>query len=99
MLNLTCILSILTIIFLFLSRSIEEQNTYAIPCLLLAAWSLLLSALLGLSMKSPERLNAVQSRFRQLKLRLAKFLFTVALAVLAMLTIALLHLTLKLWSF
>ncbi|MGB1261477.1 MAG: hypothetical protein ACPG52_01100 [Cognaticolwellia sp.] len=98
LLNFTFVAGVVFIVFLFLYSSIENQNNYALPSLLLAAWSLLLSAIIGLLANTPGTENIRNGWFSRLKFRIAKGLFTLAVAVFILLSFALLYATIKLLS-
>lgn len=84
------------IVYLFLFAEISMQNDYALACLLLAAWSLLFSATLGLLANSPNSEQAVMGWYARLKFRLAKRLFFFAVCAFTMVSLALLYVTLRL---
>jgi hypothetical protein len=95
-LNCIFVFSIIFIVYLFLNSSITEQNRYAIPSLLLGTWSLLLSALIGLLVRAPDVQNGNKGWFWGIKHRLAKGFFRFILIVFILLSLALLHATIKL---
>tara|TARA_R110000744_G_scaffold84774_4_gene165944 strand:- start:1978 stop:2322 length:345 start_codon:yes stop_codon:yes gene_type:complete len=96
LLNLTFAAGIVSIVILFLNGSIENQNLYALPCLLVAAWSLLLSAILGLLVNTPSPDKTVKGWFAGMKKRLAKTIFNFVAAVFIFTSLALLYVTIKL---
>ena len=98
LLNFIFVGCIVSIVILFLNGSIENQNLYALPCLLVAAWSLLLSAILGLLVNTPNPDVRVKGWFAGMKKRLAKTLFTVVATVFVFTSLALLYVTIKLLS-
>lgn len=96
LLNFVFIAGILFIVILFLNMSIEQQNNYALPSLLVATWSLLLSALLGLLVRMPSNAKMTKSWFSRIKKRLAKSLFFVTATMFVFVSLALLYATIKL---
>jgi len=98
LLNFIFVAGIVFIVILFLTMSIAQQNSYAIPSLLLATWSLLLSALLGLLVKTPNTEHVPKGWLAGLKNRLVKSVFTVVAIVFIFISLALLYATIKLLS-
>jgi len=76
LLNTAFVIGLVFVVFLFFSASIENQNSFAVPSLLLATWSLLLSALIGLLVSTPST-ESTKGWFAAIKKHLAKFLFNV----------------------
>jgi len=97
LLNTVFVISLSFIVFLFFSGSIENQNSYAVPSLLLATWSLLLSALIGLLVNTPGD-EPTKGWFAAIKKRLAKFFFNVIAIAFVLISLALLYATIKLLS-
>jgi hypothetical protein len=98
LLNFTFLLCFCAIIYLFLFSSITLQNQYALPGLLLALWSLLFSALLGLSANAPDEKAIGNSRLKKFRYVLTKGLFTISIVVFIFMTLAVLRITIKLLS-
>lgn len=96
LLNLTCISCLGFIVFLFLFSTIAMQNQYALPSLILAAWSMLFSALLGLLVNSPEENQGNKSWLANVRYKLAKGLFSLTVVLFVSMTLALLYVTVKL---
>ena len=96
LLNVIFFAGIVFIGFLFFNASIEQQNSYALPSLLIATWSLLLSALIGLLINGPNPDNISKGWFARIKSRLAKSLFTLVAIVFVCISLALLYATIKL---
>ena len=97
LLNTVFFISLVFIVFLFFSASIENQNSFAVPSLLLATWSLLLSALIGLLVNTPGD-EPTKGWFAAVKKRFAKFLFNVIAIAFVLISLALLYVTIKLLS-
>ncbi|MFT6194937.1 MAG: hypothetical protein ACJASU_001843 [Cognaticolwellia sp.] len=98
LLNFAFIACLVFIVILFLNGSIAEQNSYGVPSLLLATWSLLLSAILGLLVNTPNIDNIPKGWFARMKYRLAKSIFTLAAMVFILISLALIYATVKLLS-
>ncbi|MFT5814771.1 MAG: hypothetical protein ACI9VT_002539 [Psychroserpens sp.] len=98
LLNFTFAACIVSIVVLFLNGSIEEQNSYALPSLLLAVWSLLLSAILGLLVNTPSTEEIVKGWFGRMKKKLAKSIFFFVAIVFVFISLTLLYVTIKLLS-
>ncbi|TWX73499.1 hypothetical protein [Colwellia sp. C1TZA3] len=96
LLNFAFVAGLVFIAILLLNGSIAEQNSYGIPSLLLATWSLLLSAILGLLVNTPNTDDIPKGWFAQMKNRLAKSVFTLAAIVFILISLALLYATIKL---
>tara|TARA_R110000772_G_scaffold20572_6_gene57305 strand:- start:907 stop:1251 length:345 start_codon:yes stop_codon:yes gene_type:complete len=96
LLNLIFIAGIILIIILFIYGSIENQNTYALPFLLFAVWSLLLSALIGVLVQTPSSEKIAKGWFSGLKNRLGRALFSLVLLLFILISLALLYATIKL---
>lgn len=96
LLNLIFIAGIISIIILFIYGSIEHQNTYALPFLLFAVWSLLLSALIGVLVQTPSSKKIAKGWFNGLKNRLGRALFSSVLVLFILISLALLYATVKL---
>lgn len=82
--------------YLFFYSSISMQNRYGVPSLLLAVWSLMLSALLGLFANSPNTENMAKGWFARLKSRITQSLFKVVVFIFVIISCALLYATIKL---
>jgi len=98
LLNFAFVACLVFIVILFLNGSIAEQNSYGVPSLLLATWSLLLSAILGLLVNTPNIEDMPKGWFARMKHRLAKSIFTLASMVFIFISLALLYATIKLLS-
>lgn len=98
LLNFSVLLYLCAIIYLFLFSSITLQDQYALPSLLLALWSLLFSALLGLSVNAPNEKVVKKGWFSKLRYKLAKSLFTLSIIIFILLTFTVLYITLRLLS-
>ncbi|WP_085299378.1 hypothetical protein [Cognaticolwellia mytili] len=98
LLNFIFLLGFGAIIYLFLFSSITLQNQYALPSLLLALWSLLFSALLGVSANVPNEKIIGNSKLKKIRYKLAKGLFTISIIVFIFMTLAVLRITIKLLS-
>ncbi len=98
LLNFVFLLSLSVIIYLFLFSSITLQNQYALPSLLLALWSVLFSALLGLSANAPDEKLIASGWLRKLRYKLTKGIFTLSVVIFIFMTLAVLHITIKLFS-
>jgi len=96
--NFIFVACIIFIVILFLNMSIAQQNSYAVPSLLLATWSLLLSALLGLLVNSPNTEDKPKGWLAGIKNRLAKSVFIIVAIVFIFISLALLYATIKLLS-
>lgn len=96
LLNFIFIFGIVFIGFLFFNASIEQQNSYALPSLLIATWSLLLSALIGLLINAPNPDDIGKGWFARIKSQLAKSFFTLVAIVFVFISLALLYATIKL---
>jgi hypothetical protein len=96
LLNLICIVCLICIPLLFLFSSIAIQNQYAIPSLVLAVWSLLFSALLGLLVNAPDKITSNKSWWSSLRYKFTKRLFTLSIIAFIFMTLALLHVSIKL---
>ncbi len=95
-LNLIFMIGIVVIAFLFIKGSIEQQNSYALPSLLLATWSLLLSALIGLLVNTPSHEHTSKGWLSGIKHRLAKGMFRLVASAFVIISLALLYATIKL---
>jgi hypothetical protein len=98
LLNFTFLFCFCVIIYLFLFSSITLQNQYALPSLLLALWSLLFSALLGLLANAPYEKVLDNSWLRKFRYKLTKGLFTISIVIFIFMTLAVLRITIKLFS-
>lgn len=98
LLNFSVLLCFCAVIYLFLFSSITLQDQYALPSLLLALWSLLFSALLGLSVNAPNEKVLSKGWFSKLRYKLAKSLFALSIITFILLTFAMLYITLRLLS-
>ncbi len=96
MLNVISIGCLGFIAYLFLFSTIARQNQYGLPCLVLAAWCLLLSALLGLLVNAPALAGDKLGWFARMRFKLMKKLFALAVIVFFVLTLALLYLSFRL---
>lgn len=97
--NALCLISIFSILFLFLFSTIEIQNTYALPCMVLAAWCLLFSTLLGLFNHVPMGLNDKQGWFAKMRYKFYKIWFKLIVLIFVLVSIGLAYLTFKLIGF
>lgn len=97
LLNTVFVIALVFVVFLFFSASIENQNSFAVPSLLLATWSLLLSALIGLLVNTPSA-EPKEGWFAGMKKRLVKFLFNVIAIAFVLISLVLLYVTIKLLS-
>ncbi len=84
------------IVYLFLVSTINMQNAYAMPSLLLAVWSLLMSALIGLYSHKPSTDNVDKGWFARMKSKVGKGLFNMVSLIFALVTFALLYVTIRL---
>jgi len=95
-LNITFIAGMVFTGYLFLNSTIAAQNSYGLPSLLLATWSLLLSALIGLLVNVPSNEDSGKGWFARIKKRIAKTVFTAVAVVFIFISVALLYATIKL---
>lgn len=98
LLNFSFVIGISTIVILFINGSIESQNTYAIPCLLFAVWSLLFSATIGLLAQKPSTHKVNKGWFSRIKSRLASVVFSSTVIAFITISLALLYATFKILS-
>jgi len=92
------LLSIGFIVFLFIFSSIDAQNQFALPSLMLAVWSLLFSALLGLTNNVPVQTIEKPSWFSKIYFKFRKVYFRFIALMLIFVTLALIYLSFRLFS-
>lgn len=95
LLNFSFVVGIIFIVLLFIFGSIEYQNTYAIPCLLFAVWSLLFSATIGLLAEKPNASSITKGWFAGIKARFFNLVFTLTVIIFITISLALLYVTFK----
>ena len=98
LLNLSFVIGIMTIVILFINGSIESQNTYAVPCLLFATWSLLFSAIIGLLAQIPNTSKVNKGWFSGIKSKLVNLMFFSMIIAFIAISLALLYATIKILS-
>lgn len=97
-LNLTFLLCILSLAYLFIFSTIALQNKYALTSLLLAGWSLLFSAFLGLGVNAPDNNRKASNWLSTIRYKLTDSLFSLAIVAFILLTFALIYVTIKLFT-
>lgn len=95
LLNFSFVAGIIFIVLLFIFGSIEYQNTYAIPCLLFAVWSLLFSATISLLAQKPSTAQVTKGWLASAKVRLAKAIFSITMITFIVISLSLLYVTVK----
>ena len=98
LLNFFFVACLVFLVILFLNGSIAQQNSYGVPSLLLATWSLLLSAILGLLVYRPNIDDIPKGWFARMKNRLVKKIFTLVAFIFVVISLALFYATIKLLS-
>ncbi|SEL64822.1 hypothetical protein SAMN05216262_11644 [Colwellia chukchiensis] len=96
LLHLLFVVAMIFIAYLMLHGSIAAQNRYAVASLLVATWSLLLSALIGFHHQAPNKSNTALGGMSGLKYSIKQAIFKVVALLFAVLSIALLYVSIKL---
>lgn len=97
-LNLLSVFCFLFVGYVFIFATIEMQNQFAIPSLLLGTWGMLLNAVIRLSLNIPKPTVEAKGFYSRIKQTIQQSLFTLALIIFIFMSLALCYLTLRILS-